>query len=176
MGKADQLDGKRKGSIGFALTSLQRCLASSPEAIFQSLKRRKERLERRVREEKMGVRGQQILAETLLYIPEDDDDLNAEEQETLEETLVDQATAAQTIAELELEIIILQGLEHQARAVVISGQDRKWDELSRILQNEPAMRDAGGRLRKIIIFSEHRDTLNYLHQKIAGVMGNSDAG
>lgn len=175
MGKADQLDGKRKGSIGFALTSLQRRLASSPEAIFQSLKRRKERLERRVREEKMGIRGQQILAETLLDIPEDDDDLNAEEQETLEETLVDQATAAQTIAELELEIILLQGLEHQARAVVISGQDRKWDELSRILQNEPAMRDAGGRLRKIIIFSEHRDTLNYLHQKIAGVMGNSDA-
>jgi superfamily II DNA or RNA helicase len=175
MGKADQLDGKRKGSIGFALTSLQRRLASSPEAIFQSLKRRKERLERRVREEKFGIRGQQVLVETLIDIPEDDDDLNAEELENLEETLVDQATAARTIAELEQEIIILQGLEHQARAVVISGQDRKWDELSRILQNEPAMRDAGGRLRKIIIFSEHRDTLNYLHQKIAGVMGNSDA-
>jgi hypothetical protein len=101
MGKADQLDGKRKGSVGFALTSLQRRLASSPEAIFQSLKRRKERLERRVREEKMGIRGQQILAETLIDIPEDDDDLNADEQETLEETLVDQATAARTIGELE---------------------------------------------------------------------------
>ena len=175
MGKADQLDGKRKGSIGFALTSLQRRLASSPEAIFQSLKRRKERLERRVRDEKMGIRGQQILAETLLDLPEDDDDLTAEEQETLEETLVDQATAARSIAELEQEIIILEGLERQARAVVVSGQDRKWDELSRILQNDPAMRDAGGRLRKIIIFSEHRDTLNYLHQKIAGVMGNSEA-
>ena len=175
MGKADQLDGRRKGSVGFALTSLQRRLASSPEAIFQSLKRRKERLERRVREEKIGIRGQQILAETLIDIPEDDDDLNAEEQETLEETLVDQATAARTIAELEQEIIILEGLEQQARAVVVSGQDRKWDELSRILQNEPAMRDAGGRLRKIIIFSEHRDTLNYLLQKIAGVLGNSDA-
>jgi hypothetical protein len=43
MGKADQLDGSRKGSVGFALTALQRRLASSPEAIFQSLKRRKER-------------------------------------------------------------------------------------------------------------------------------------
>lgn len=175
MGKADQLDGKRKGSVGFALTSLQRRLASSPEAIFQSLKRRKERLERRVREEKFGIRGQQILAETLIDLPEDDDDLNAEEQETLEETLVDQATAARTIAELEQEIIILAGLEQKAKAVVVSGQDRKWDELSHILQNDPAMRDACGRLRKIIIFSEHRDTLNYLYQKIAGVMGNSDA-
>ncbi len=173
MGKADQLDGSRKGSVGFALTALQRRLASSPEAIFQSLKRRKERLERRLREERLGIRGQQILAETLADVPEDDDDLNAEEQESLEETLVDQATAASTIAELEQEIVILQGLEHQAKAVVASGQDRKWDELSRILQNNPDMRDADGRLRKLIIFSEHRDTLNYLHQKIGGVLGDT---
>jgi superfamily II DNA or RNA helicase len=51
MGKADQLEGKRKGSVGFALTALQRRLASSPEAIFQSLRRRHERLERRLRED-----------------------------------------------------------------------------------------------------------------------------
>ena len=175
MGKADQLDGSRKGSVGFALAALQRRLASSPEAIFQSLKRRKERLERRIREERLGVRGQQILAETLIDVPEDDDDLNAEEQEGLEETLVDQATAARTISELESEVIILQGLELQAKAVVVSGQDRKWDELSRILQNNPAMRDAGGHQRKLIIFSEHRDTLNYLYQKISGVLGNAES-
>ena len=174
MGKADQLDGKRKGSVGFALTALQRRLASSPEAIFQSLKRRRERLERRLREEQMGNRGQRILAETLADIPEDDDDLNAEEQENLEETLVDQATASQTTAELATEISILQVLEQQAKALVASGKDRKWDELSRILQNEPQMHDASGRMRKIIIFSEHRDTLNYLHEKIAGVLGSHD--
>lgn len=175
MGKADELDGSRKGSVGFALTALQRRLASSPEAIFQSLKRRKERLERRLREEKLGNRGQQVFSETLPEISEDDDDRNAEEQETLEETFISQATAARTITELEQEIEILKGLEHQAKAVVVSGQDRKWDELSRILQKDPAMRDAGGRLRKLIIFSEHRDTLNYLNQKIAGVLGNTDS-
>jgi superfamily II DNA or RNA helicase len=175
MGKADELAGARKGSVGFALTSLQRRLASSPEAIFQSLKRRKERLERRLNEEKFGVRGRDTLADTLVDLPEDDDDLSAEEQETLEETLVDQATAARTIAELEQEIVILQGLEQKAKAVVVSGQDRKWDELSRILQNDPAMRDAGGHLRKLIVFSEHRDTLNYLYHKIAGVLGNPKA-
>src|SRR5439155_11942985 len=139
MGKADELDGSRKGSVGFALTALQRRLASSPEAIFQSLKRRKERLERRLREARLGIRGQHILAETLADMPEDDDDLNAEEQEKLEETLVDQATAARTIAELEQEIILLRGLEHQARAVVACGQARKLDELFRILQDDPAM-------------------------------------
>ena len=175
MGKADQLVGAHKGSVGFALTALQRRLASSPEAIYQSLKRRKERLESRLRDEKLGLRGRQVLAETLTDVPEDDDDLNADEQENLEENLIDEATAAKTVAELESEIVILQGLEKQAKAVVASGQDRKWDELSKILQNNPEMRDASGRQRKIIIFSEHRDTLNYLYEKIAGVLGNPNA-
>lgn len=175
MGKADELQGSRKGSVGFALTALQRRLASSPEAIYQSLKRRKERLVNRLREEKLGIRGRKALAETLADVPEDDDDLNAEEQENLEETLVDDATAAQTINELEAEIVSLKGLEEQAKAVVASGQDRKWEELSRILQNAPEMRDVSGRQRKLIIFSEHRDTLNYLHQRIAGVLGNPES-
>jgi SNF2 family DNA or RNA helicase len=40
--RADQLfDDKRRGTVGFALTILQRRLASSPEAIYQSLKRRR---------------------------------------------------------------------------------------------------------------------------------------
>jgi len=174
MGKADQLDGQRKGMVGFALAALQRRLASSPEAIYQSLRRRRERLERRLREEKLGRRVQ-LIAETVADVPDDDDDLNADEQENLEEELVDQATAAQTIAELEAEIVILAGLEQQAKALVASGQDRKWEELSRILQNTPEMHDAAGRQRKVIIFSEHRDTLNYLHAKIEGVLRTKDA-
>jgi superfamily II DNA or RNA helicase len=56
-----------------------------------------------------------------------------------------------------------------------SGQDRKWDELSKLLQNTPEMRDADGRQRKLIIFTEHRDTLNYLAVKIRGLIGNEEA-
>src|SRR5256885_2001047 len=41
---------KRIGTVGFALTILQRRLASSPEAIYQSLRRRRERMESRLRE------------------------------------------------------------------------------------------------------------------------------
>jgi len=41
---------KRAGTLGFALTILQRRLASSPEAIYQSLRRRSERLQKRLRE------------------------------------------------------------------------------------------------------------------------------
>ena len=182
--KADQLaDGGRKGTVGFALTALQRRLASSPEAIYQSLKRRRHKLTRRVEEEKLRQRGQ-LLAETLgpngfNNVPEDiwesDDALSPDDYENFEEAVVDQATAAQTIQELEAEIIILEGLEEQARQVVHSGQDRKWDELSKLLQNTPEMHDADGRQRKLIIFTEHRDTLNYLSVKIRGLIGNEEA-
>ena len=175
--RADTLaDGKRRGTVGFALTTLQRRLASSPEAIYQSLKRRHQRLKRRVEEEKLRQQGETILAETMRWsVPEDADDLNAEEQEQLEENVVDEATAAQTIQELEAEIVILEALEEQAKALVRSGQDRKWDELSKLLQNTPEMHDAEGRQRKLIIFSEHRDTLSYLEQRIGGLLGTPDA-
>ena len=184
MNRADQLqDGARKGTVGFALTSLQRRLASSPEAIYQSLKRRSSKLKRRVEEEKLRQRGQ-LLAETVISndvnnAPEDiwesADALSPDDYENFEEAVVDQATAAQTIQELEAEIIILEGLEEQARQVVHSGQDRKWDELSKLLQNTPEMHDADGRQRKLIIFTEHRDTLNYLAVKIRGLIGNEES-
>ena len=123
----------------------------------------------------MGARAQKINVEVMADVPEDEDDRTAEEQENSEETLVSQATASQTIDELAAEIVILQALEQQAKTLVTSGKDRKWDELSRILQNEPQMHDASGRMRKIIIFSEYRDTINYLYEKIAGVLGGHDA-
>lgn len=180
MNRADRLeDENRKGTVGFALTALQRRLASSPEAIYQSLKRRHQKLKRRVEDEKLRQRGQ-LMAETLS--PESPDDLwdaeeemSAEDYENLEETVVDQSTAAQTIQELEAEIRILEDLEEQARQVVHSGQDRKWEELSKLLQSTPEMKDAEGRQRKLIIFTEHRDTLNYLTERIRGLLGKREA-
>ena len=177
MNRADALqDGKRKGTVGFALTSLQRRLASSPEAIYQSLKRRAAKLLRRVEDEKLRQRGEQLQPnwpETIL--PDDIDDLTGDEAENLEEEIVDQATAAQTIQELEAEIFTLQHLEEQARQLVHSGQDRKWEELSSLLQNTPEMLGVDGRQRKLIIFTEHKDTLNYLAVKIRGLLGNEEA-
>jgi superfamily II DNA/RNA helicase len=179
MGRAEQLaDNRRKGNVGFALTTLQRRLASSPEAIYQSLRRRKERLENKLREEKLLARGQSTLSQRFqshINLPEDDDDLNAEEQEKIEEEVVDLASAAQTINELEIEIETLKVLELQALQVVHSGTDRKWDELSRLLQHNAEMRDISGNQRKLIIFSEHKDTLNYLHQKISNLVGRPEA-
>jgi len=181
MNKADRIENnQRKGAVGFALTGLQRRLASSPEAIYQSLKRRRERLKRRVEEMKLDSRGR-ALAETLLDVRTNgdvwdaDEEMAAGEYEEYEEEVVDQATASRTVHELEAEIRILEGLEEQARQVVRSGHDRKWDELSRLLQDTPQMHEEGGRQRKLIIFTEYKDTLRYLATRIRGLLGSEEA-
>src|SRR5205807_4480779 len=71
---------KRAGTVGFALTILQRRLASSSEAIYQSLRRRRERLEKRLRELELLQRGGQSLPPTT-----DMRDLDEDDVEDLEE-------------------------------------------------------------------------------------------
>ena len=176
------LNAGSKGTVGFALTILQRRLASSPEAIYQSLKRRRERLEKRLREEQLLKRGAEVAVDLTADLPglttddlDDLDDAPESEIETTEERVVDQASAARTIAELRAEIAQLQDLEHTALRVRQSGTDRKWDELSRLLQNNSAMFDAEGHRRKLVIFTEHRDTLNYLSERIRALVGRPEA-
>src|SRR5436309_3570423 len=178
---ADRLDSEgRQGTVGFALTSLQRRLASSPEAIYQSLRRRRERLEKRLREEQLLRRGAAVPLDATgpSLSPDDIDDLDDAPDAEVEDTenqIIDQSTAAQTIAELEKEIAILRHLENLALDVRRSGQDRKWDELSALLQNNEEMFDAHGHRRKMILFTEHRDTLNYLAEKIRALLGQPEA-
>ncbi|HLT19372.1 MAG TPA: helicase-related protein [Thermomicrobiales bacterium] len=181
--RADALasDG-RKGTVGFALTILQRRLASSPEAIYQSLRRRRERLQRRLSEEKLLRRGAEVGLGWARDVPllsdediEDWEDMSEAEATELEEQVVDLASAARTIAELEAEIAILTRLEAQAAEVVALDTDRKWAELSAILQDHARLFDATDSPLKLIIFTEHRDTLNYLTRKIRTLMGRDEA-
>ena len=171
--RADQLNNDRKNTVGFALTILQRRLASSPEAIYQSLKRRRERLENRLAEERIGKRSADYTVSD--YDDYDDDDMPSSELEDTEEKVVDQATAAQTIAELEAEIATLKKLERMANDVRQSGEDRKWEELSKLLQDDSNMFGSEGVREKLIIFTEHRDTLRYLTDKIRSLLGSEDA-
>ena len=179
---ADKLNNeKRKGTVGFALTLLQRRLVSSPEAIYQSLRRRLERLEDRLREEKLLRRGSATATTRLADSPdlseediEDLDDAPEAELEQAEEKIVDQSTAAQTIAELEKEIAELRSLSQEAARLRRSGKDEKWQRLSETLQL-PEMFDANKNRRKLVLFTEHRDTLNYLSERLADRLGNQNA-
>ncbi|MHB8628630.1 MAG: helicase-related protein [Aggregatilineales bacterium] len=176
--RADQLENQgRKGTVGFALMILQRRLASSPEAIYQSLKRRRERLEKRLKE---AQRSRETAFEvTGADFDEEDwdnlDDAPDAELEQIEAELVDNATAARTISELEAEIDLLRILEASAMRVRRSGTDRKWMELLALLQDNPEMRDPERGQHKLVIFTEHRDTLSYLVERLNTLIGWSDA-
>lgn len=174
--RADNLEGKQKATVGFALTILQRRLASSPEAIYQSLRRRRERLQNRLEEEKLGKKAASMPWQfDIPEDPDDMDDLPSDELEQTEERVADQVSAAKTIQELEAEIETLKRLEYMANQVRNSGLDKKWDELSSILQDDSRFKDEGGQLQKLIIFTEHRDTLNYLANKIRTLFGKDEA-
>lgn len=176
MNRADRSgDGKRQNSVGFALQILQRRLASSPAAIHRSLERRRKRLEARLGEERLARQG---APRPLLSAPSlprfDFDDLQdapADEAEAIEDSIADQATAASTLAELDAEIVILRDLEERALHLKLSGRDAKWRQLDTIL-DEPIMQDAAtGLRRKVLIFTEPKDTLEYLQAKITARVG-----
>jgi SNF2 family DNA or RNA helicase len=256
--RAEQAADGRKRTVGFALTVLQRRLASSPEAIYLSLSRRRKRLEEKLKEaRRLGRVARDAKLETLVLKIEDYEDRlgvgpreveefeDSGEVEETEEEVLDLATAATTIRELEAEIYTLKTLEEQARRLRTGNQDRKWVELARLVQNkhlrigrnsvsanvpEPAPRkitdegpdgpwdherprlsksqykkvkrygkipapykDSGlsaeeilrqrstdtaerhgddvGHPRKLIVFTEHRDTLNYLERKLVALRG-----
>jgi SNF2 family DNA or RNA helicase len=209
---------KRAGTVGFALTILQRRLASSPEAIYQSLRRRRERLEGRLRELEVLQRGgraffRQDLQDSqdlifsrnnpvnpvqLYFDSEDLEDLEDapdNEVEAAEEEILDQATAARSIAELKAEIETLKNLESLALGVRRSGADTKWCQLASLLAEiftpmaiadcvaEPVAPHGSGPIRrptpsprqKLVLFTEHRDTLNYLETRITTLLGRKEA-
>ena len=95
--RADQLTSDHRSTVGFALTILQRRLASSPEAIYQSLRRRRERLEHRLNEERLGRRAEEYQAKIRFDADYDDDDYSSSEIEQEEENVADQASASTTI-------------------------------------------------------------------------------
>jgi SNF2 family DNA or RNA helicase len=201
--RAEELQNdKRAGTVGFALTILQRRLASSPEAIYQSLRRRRERLESRLRELELlhrGVQATTTIAPVGPVLDEDDvqdlEDAPDNEVEDAEEQILDQATAARTIAELKAEIATLKNLEAIALSVRRSGTDTKWRELASLFGDiftpaaltehvaETSLSHAKGVIsqpaasarQKLVIFTEHRDTLNYLQTRIETLLGRKQS-
>ncbi|HUP68922.1 MAG TPA: helicase-related protein [Acidimicrobiales bacterium] len=180
MNLADRLaaegEGRRGNRVGFAATVLQRRLASSPEAIYQSLSRRRGRLSERLDLERAGApAATTTLADRGPEVDEDDlEDLDGDEIEALEQAVVDDATAARTLAELEIEIATLGRLEALADSVRRSGTDRKWTELVGLLDG-PEMVEESGTRRKLIVFTEHRDTLNHLVGRLRTWFGRPGA-
>lgn len=178
MGRAQAMEehgDRRRGlAVGFALAALQRRLASSPEAILQSLRRRRERLTAQLETAERSVPAVADL-DRRLSDPDgfDADDFDDDEFERLEDEAIEATMSATSVAELRAEIADLQRLEASALKVRTSGEDRKWVELRSILQSEELR--GGNPPRKLIVFTEHKDTLNYLVERIRTLLGRPEA-
>ncbi len=178
--KAKRLSEGRQNVIGFALTVLQRRLASSPEAILQSLVNRKKRLQEIVENVKRTGSMEETLENDDLYKLSNDElddiyDDNEDERLRIENEVVARASAAQTIPELESEIGILEELCKQAKKVRNSGEDKKWNEVRKVIIDEDILSGQNGKKRKLIIFTEHVATLNYLVKNLQTLIGKKES-
>ncbi|MFP4343587.1 MAG: helicase-related protein, partial [Anaerolineales bacterium] len=145
---------KENRSISFALMILQRRLTSSTHAIHRSLERRIAKLEallqlpEKIREAPEDyLRAQNLSAEELADLPE-------EERERIEERL-EHLTIAQNLEQVRAEIAQLEVLSAQAERV-----RRQEIESKLVALRDDVLAHLGE--RKLLIFTEFTDTLDYL--------------
>ena len=175
--RMEESGGKRKTAVGFALQILQRRLASSPAAIYKSLNRRKERLQQDLVEFQEATRAhRQGPRHSYGFIDEIEEGLDDNEAflEGEDDENLTFASTADTAEQLETEIGMLKDLEAMALRVLRSGNDTKWTELKKILDDQRIL-DADGVGRKLIIFTEARDTLEYIAERVSERLGRPNA-
>ncbi|MFH8108108.1 MAG: helicase-related protein, partial [Candidatus Aenigmatarchaeota archaeon] len=154
--RALKIDKKR--NVAFALLILQRRMASSTYALFKSLERRKERLEKLLEETDYEKKSFIIELEEV----EDYDEKERWEEEKKWETL----TLAENKKELEEEIAIISELMNRAREILNNEKEVKLKELKKAIEEGlKKIKEIKGN-EKILIFTESKDTLEYLVSKI----------
>ena len=161
-----QSSGRRKASVALARTVLQRRLASSTMAIYESIRRRLERqqdLLKELEELTPAERGRRLahLQGRLADVEQEEDDLD----DTERDQLADQFTSAVGLDQLRAEVAALQDLLAQARRVRDHANDSKLAALKACLERAEFKELHDGR-GKLLIFTEHRDTLNYLCENL----------
>jgi superfamily II DNA or RNA helicase len=163
---------RKRGNVSFALTVLQRRLASSPKAILNSLERRLSRLQAiNPLDEKVASELSADLLE-IAEFEEMDNEFSEGELESVEQSqILDGVTAAVNQDELKQELQTLAKLVVLAKAVVDSKTDTKWVQLRSILESEQMRVGDEGAFEKLIVFTEHRDTLDYLKQRVQETLG-----
>ncbi len=149
--KARRSDKKR--NVAFALIILQRRMASSVYALKRSLERRKKRLEDLL----MG--GKEAEVREIDF--EELEDYEEKERWRIEQEW-EALSVAETRDELEREIKTIEGLIEMADKIIREEREVKLSELKRLMNSEEF------RGQKVIIFTESRDTLEYLVRKIRG--------
>jgi superfamily II DNA or RNA helicase len=146
---------RRRRNITFALLILQRRLASSVRAVRKSLERRKSKLEELLKRgeliQEVGYVGEEVL-----------EDMPEIERWEKEEELLGKMTSSRTLEELKEEIDKLEELIRLAKEVEKKEIETKLNELRNVMEIEK-IKEKG---EKLLIFTESKDTLDYLVEKI----------
>jgi len=145
---------KDKRNVAFALTILQRRLASSARAVRKSLERRHKRLQ------DLYKNGQLIQEDE--YNEDFIEDLEEKERWKKEEELLEKLTSADNLDELKNEIEKLEELVLLAREVEKKEIETKLNELKKVMDEE----EIHNKQTKLLIFTESKDTLEYLVEKL----------
>lgn len=158
--------GQRRSSAALTRTVLQRRLVSSTCAIHESLKRRLKKLEDLLEELESlppaeRARRLAALRGRLADAEQDEDDLD----EAGRDQLADEYTTALELEQLRAEIAALKELVERAGRVREGASDSKLAALKACLEGAQFRELKDGR-GKLIIFTEHRDTLTYLRRHL----------
>ena len=161
-----QATGRRKNSVALARTVFQRRLASSTHAIHQSLHRRHQKLDDLLLEldslpPAQRARRLAQLQGRLSDTEQDEDDLD----EATRDALIDEATSAAELDQLRAELAELVDLVARVGRLREIGRDSKLVALRECLQRSEfdELQDGRG---KLLLFTEHRDTLEYLREHL----------
>lgn len=152
-----------RSAAGFALTTMQRRLASSVRAIRRTLERRIDRLQRALDDPEAYLRARRDF-QTGLF-PDDPNDVADLDEDQLWE-LEEKALAEwlpNTVAELAAELEALRPLLAQAQETEAAGTERKLNELLDVVAKQGLRDDPS---KKLLIFTEHKDTLDLLVEKL----------
>lgn len=158
--------GRARQSIALTRTVFQRRLASSTYAVYRSLERRLQRQQSLLEElEKLPPAEQQRrLIQTFIGLDGEIEEDDLDEQER--DALVTGFTAAQHLGQLREEIAALKDLVGVAERVYGHAPDSKLNTLREVLRRAEFNELQDGR-GKLLIFTEHRDTMEYLARHLS---------
>ena len=164
-----------RSAARLAMSVFQRRLASSTYALLRSFERRKHKLEDLIDAIRAGRLSEEQLARQQRHLDAlddvfethtaDEDAVTGDEREQHEE-FEDQAlsgTVAVSLTELEAERLKVEALLNQARQLFNTGEESKFEKLREVLR-DPQYLD-----EKLIIFTEHRDTADFLVRRLEGL-------
>lgn len=151
------LSKNKKRNITFALIILQRRLASSTYALLRSLERRQKRLEK-------FLEGPEKERDNNIFNLETVEDLQEEERWKIEE-IWETLSVAENREQLNKEIKTIENLMMKAEEIIEVQKEVKLRELRNAL-TELSNKFQDPKDKKIVIFTESKDTLRYLEERI----------